>query len=122
MKKKSDPRHLARISTVKGLFAANFAGGKFRKTPFLNRTLSKQKKIDKLISLNAPTWPIEQIAPMDLAILRLAIYELLFNPKKEPFKVIVDEAVEIAKEYGSSSSPSFINGVLGSIIKSQGRK
>ena len=77
----------------------------------------KKKAIEKLIVQNAPAWPISQIAPIDLATLRLAVWELLFNTKKEPYKVVVDEAVEIAKEYGSQSSPKFVNGVLGSIIK-----
>ena len=54
---------------------------------------------------------------MDLAILRLSIWELAFKEKKEPYKVIVDEAVEIAKEYGTETSGGFINGVLGAIIK-----
>lgn len=72
-----------------------------------------------LISKNAPVWPIAQIAPIDLATLRLSIWELLYKKNKEPYKVVVDEAIEIAKEYGSESSPKFINGVLGSIIKSK---
>lgn len=72
-----------------------------------------------MITKSAPAWPIEQISPIDLAILRLSIYELVFSEKKEPYKVVVDEAVEIAKEYGNESSGAFVNGVLGSIIKSE---
>ena len=82
------------------------------------QVLAHLKKIDKLITVNAPAWPINQIAPLDLATLRLAIWELLFTKKKEPYKVIIDEAVEIAKEYSGETSASFINGVLGTIIKS----
>lgn len=87
-----------------------------------NQILSKQKEIDKLIAQNAPAWPIDQISPVDLATLRLAIWELLFKKEKEPYKVVVDEAVEIAKEFGSRSSPSFVNGVLGSIITASKQK
>lgn len=84
-----------------------------------SQVLGNKSKIDRLIQKNAPAWPIKQIAPVDIAILRLAIWELIFKERKEPYKVIVDEAVEIAKEYGSESSAGFINGVLGSVIKAQ---
>lgn len=72
-------------------------------------------KIDKLISLAAPDYPLTKISKIDLAILRLAVSELL--QKKQPFKVIIDEAVELAKEYGGESSFSFVNGTLGTILK-----
>lgn len=72
-------------------------------------------KIDKLIEEAAPSWPVLKINKVDLAVLRLAIYEL-FLSKKAPTKVVVDEAVELAKEYGSESSGSFVNGVLGTLI------
>lgn len=80
---------------------------------------TKQSRIDKLISKNATAWPIEQIGQVDLATLRLSIWELLYKKDKEPYKAIVDEAVEIAKEYGTDASATFINGVLGSVIKSK---
>ncbi|TSC63760.1 MAG: N utilization substance protein B [Microgenomates group bacterium Gr01-1014_93] len=76
--------------------------------------LRKQKEIDEKISKAAPQWQIEKINKIDLAILRLAVFELLL--KKEPIKVIIDEAVELAKEYGSENSSSFVNGVLGKLI------
>lgn len=72
--------------------------------------------IDKEITSSAPEWPLERINKIDLAILRLAVYELLIQ-KKEPPKVIIDEAVELAKEFGSENSAAFINGVLGNILK-----
>ncbi|MBI2599177.1 transcription antitermination factor NusB [Candidatus Curtissbacteria bacterium] len=122
MKKRSDPRHLARVKAVKALFANSFSEGKSTSTDLSQKVLANQTKIDKLIAQNAPAWPLSQIAPIDLAILRLAVYELQFSTKKEPYKVIIDEAVEIAKQYGTNSSPSFINGVLGSIIKKEGTK
>ncbi len=73
--------------------------------------------IDARIHAAAPEWPIDKIAKIDLAILRLAVYELTVE-KKEPPKVIIDEAIELAKEYGNDASSKFVNGVLGTILKS----
>ncbi len=74
--------------------------------------------IDEAIKKFAPEWPIEQISIVDRNILRLGIYELNYADKKEvPPKVAMNEAVEIAKGYGSVNSPRFVNGVLGSIYK-----
>ena len=127
MKAKSDPRHTERVRIMQALFQESFAKATISKRPGLKvgqesvsseaQITKKQKAIDKLIAKSAPAWPIEQIAGIDLAILRLAVWELLFKTKKEPYKPIVDEAVEIAKEYGTEQSASFVNGVLGSIIK-----
>ena len=75
-----------------------------------------QEGIDNLIEGSAPQFPIKKIAKIDVAILRLAIYEL-YVAKNVPFKVVIDEAVELAKEFGSENSSSFINGVLGTIHK-----
>ena len=120
MKRKTDPRHKIRTQIFQRLFEWSFRSDKkIVKDSTTTKILSKREKIDKLISEHAPAWPLEQIAPADLAILRLAIWELLFKKKEEPYKVVIDEAVEIAKEYGSESSPSFVNGVLGSVIKSR---
>ncbi|OGD88683.1 transcription antitermination factor NusB [Candidatus Curtissbacteria bacterium RIFCSPLOWO2_02_41_11] len=120
MKRKSDPRHKMRVQTVKALFEKNFRSNlKIAKTSMVAKIITKQKAIDKLITQHAPTWPLNQIAPIDLATLRLAIFELLFKKNKEPYKVVIDEAVEIAKQYGSEASGSFVNGVLGSIVKSK---
>lgn len=119
MKRVNDPRHQNRVSTVKNLFSLSFANSENEPTDLSSKVMKNIEKIDKLIKKNAPVWPIEQISPVDLAVLRLAIFELIFQKKKEPYKVIVDEAVEIAKEFGSDSSSAFINGVLGSVIKSQ---
>jgi N utilization substance protein B len=79
--------------------------------------LKKKVKIDNLITEAAPAWPIDKLNKIDLAILRLAVYELEYE--KTPPKVVIDEAVELAKEYGSESSSSFINGVLGTIYKEE---
>lgn len=74
------------------------------------------KNIDSAIETAAPEWPITKIARVDLAILRLAVYELAIT-KKEPPKVVIDEAIELAKRYGNEHSASFINGALGTIYK-----
>ena len=73
-----------------------------------------KEKLDAQINRYAPAWPIEQIAFIDRNILRLAIYEILIN-NKIPVKVAINEAVELAKNFGGDSSSKFINGVLGAI-------
>jgi len=118
MKKKADPRHKLRIKTVKKLFEQSFGKDiNIDKGTEAEKISERQKEIDALIQKFAPSWPVEQISPMDLAILRLSIWALKFKEKKEPYKVVVDEAIEIAKEYGTETSGGFINGVLGAIIK-----
>lgn len=74
------------------------------------------KTIDKLIQKAAPDRPLNQINKIDLAILRLSIFELIIEMETPP-KVVVDEAIELGKEFGSDSSPAFINGALGQLIK-----
>ena len=71
-------------------------------------------KIDENIRRFAPAWPIAQIPVIDRNILRLAIFEILLD-NKVPVKVAINEAVELAKLFGSDSSPKFVNGVLGSV-------
>lgn len=73
-------------------------------------------KLDASITAAAPQWPMDKIAKIDLAILRLAAYELLID-KSQPPKVIVDEAIELAKEFGNEHSAKFVNGALGAILK-----
>lgn len=113
MKTPLDPRHKKRQKLVQGLFKVDFhkqSAGKFAKT-----ILSQKDLIDGYIQKAAPDFPINKINKVDLAILRLAVFELLVE-KKEPPKVIIDEAIELAKEYGGETSPAFINGALGNII------
>ena len=76
--------------------------------------IQNRETIDQHIRRFAPAWPIEQIPVIDRNILRLAIFELLFD-NKVPVKVAINEAVELAKRFGSDSSPKFVNGVLGSV-------
>ncbi len=71
--------------------------------------------LDSIVGELAPEWPIEQIAAVDRNVLRVAIYELLFEPDIPP-KVAINEAVELAKMFGGESSPRFVNGVLGSLV------
>ncbi|MDP2585387.1 MAG: transcription antitermination factor NusB [Candidatus Levybacteria bacterium] len=118
MKTALDPRHKKRQKIVESLFKIDF-----HKQIVNNATkaiLHKKDFIDKKIEKAAPEFSIDKINKVDLAILRLAVYELLVE-KTQPTKVIIDEAIELAKEYGGDSSPSFVNGALGNItsIKSE---
>jgi N utilization substance protein B len=81
--------------------------------------LQNKSELDALIKKFAPAFPPEQMSTIDRNILRLASFEILFNDKT-PFKVAINEAVELAKEFGSDSSPRLINGVLGSITTERG--
>ncbi len=75
-------------------------------------------EIDKIIQKTAPEWPLDQINLIDRNVLRLGLSELLFGPKDEvPPKVAINEAVELAKTFGSESSSKFVNGVLGTIYR-----
>jgi len=76
--------------------------------------IQNKQKIDLNIKNFAPAWPIEQIPLVDRNILRLAIFEILLN-NKVPVKVAINEAVELAKTFGSDNSSRFVNGVLGSV-------
>jgi N utilization substance protein B len=72
-------------------------------------------ELNSLIATLAPDWPISQMAIVDRNILRLAIYEMLVH-KRSPVKVVINEAVELAKLFGSDSSRRFVNGVLGTLV------
>ncbi len=74
------------------------------------------KEIDKLISKFAPEFSIKEISIIDRNILRIGITELVFIKDKIPYKVAINEAIELAKEFGSDSSSGFINGVLGAVF------
>lgn len=82
--------------------------------------LEKLSEIDTRIARAAPEWPLTKISKVDLAILRLAVWELIYA-QKEPPKVIIDEAVELAKSYGNEGSSKFVNGALGSILLGKGK-
>jgi transcription antitermination protein NusB len=76
-----------------------------------------RQKLDDLIRPIAPEWPLDQIARIDLAILELALYELTEMSDVVPPKVVINEAVELAKAFGSDNSSRFINGVLGTAFR-----
>jgi N utilization substance protein B len=80
----------------------------------VNGTIKHRTEIDRNIQKHAPAWPVNQIALIDRNILRLAIFEILFD-NKVPVKVAVNEAVELAKTFGSEKSSKFVNGVLGAV-------
>ncbi|MES2749722.1 MAG: transcription antitermination factor NusB [Patescibacteria group bacterium] len=93
--------------------------------PFMERLLdgilSKQPELDLVIEKAAPEWPIDRISPVDRNILRLGLFELLFADRKEvPAKVAINEAIELAKQFGGDNSSRFVNGVLGAVYKEIG--
>jgi len=115
MKRSDDPRHLRRQVIVKNLYAQEL-NPSTTPLPTTAKILPHLKAIDQLIITCAPEWPLSQINRVDLSILRLAVYELKFKTSIPP-KVVIDEAVELAKTYGSESSPGFVNGALGAVLK-----
>lgn len=139
MKRLTDPRHLSRILVLQELFREDF--GKVNSfitedvsvddlvqineiseynndlyQNILNGVPQEIEQIDETIKKYAPQWSIDQMKLVDLQILRIAIYEG-FLAKITPPKVAIDEAIEIAKEFGGESSGKFVNGVLGAIYE-----
>ncbi len=126
-------RHLSRIIAMQSIFEFCFrkdadiaeikernineysdkADGEFIKK-IVDGVLDHCKEIDNIISDAAPEWPLEQISLIDKSVLRIAIYELKYQ-KDVPPKVAINEAVELAKQFGGDSSSKFINGVLGTV-------
>lgn len=93
--------------------------------PFMERlldgVLQKQGELDMVIEKAAPEWPLDRISPVDRNILRLGLYELLFADRGEvPAKVAINEAIELAKQFGGDNSSRFVNGVLGAVYKEIG--
>lgn len=91
--------------------------GQFKST-MTGQIVKKVDEVDRLIQKFAPAWKISQLPSVDKAILRLAIFELVFQ-KQQPYKVIIDEAVELGKEFGGTATAAFVNGVLGSLVKKE---
>jgi len=114
MKTAKDPRHQIRREVVKYLFAESFSH-QLELNDYAKKVLAKKDQIDAIIQKAAPAWPVDKLNKIDFAILRLAVFEM--QETEIPPKVVIDEAVELAKEYGGESSPSFVNGVLGTIFK-----
>jgi N utilization substance protein B len=113
MKTAQDPRHKRRQRIVQELFSVTFHTQPI--SADAKKIAEQQQSLDEKIQKAAPDFPIEKINKIDLAILRLATYELAVE-QKEPKNVIIDEAVELAKEFGNDTSPAFVNGVLGHIV------
>lgn len=132
-------RHLARTIAIQSLYEWDFYKHQADLPAITNRNMkefgpgidepefvwklvkevvSHLPELDAAIIKYAPQWPIDQIAPLDRNVLRLGLYELLFsNPKEVPPKVAINEAIEIAKNYGGQNSARFVNGVLGSVFR-----
>ncbi len=127
-------RHIARIAVMQTIFAYEFRGGepmdilkynledyRAKLTDFsfaenlLKGTLLKKKELVKVIQEEAPEWPVDKIAPVDRAILELGAFEILHSQDVPPI-VAINEAVEIAKSFGDTNSPKFVNGVLSTIM------
>lgn len=114
MKTANDPRHQKRITQMQQLFSYSF-----RVTDPQDEIAAitpNLTSIDAHIEKAAPEWPLPKIAKIDLAILRLAVWELVYD-KQNPSKVVIDEAVELAKSFGNEHSAKFVNGVLGTILQ-----
>ena len=95
------------------------SGGKYAEAQTLTSHLvhgvqDHQDRLDDLIRNYAPEWPLDQLAVIDRNILRIAIYELVID-STAPMKVVINEAVELAKTFGAENTPRFINGVLGTL-------
>jgi len=133
-------RHLSRSIAMQSLYEWDFSGKKPEKLEeiveknikefgpglesktfvwqIINGVISKLSDIDKIIEKAAPEWPIDQITIIDRNVLRIGLYELLYEDKKEvPPKVAINEAIELAKTFGGESSGKFINGVLGTVYR-----
>jgi len=101
-------------------FAPNKADAPYM-VGLLDGIIGKQSELDQIITKAAPEWPIDRISPVDRNILRLGLYELLFADRKEvPAKVAINEAIELAKQFGGENSSRFVNGVLGAVYKEIG--
>lgn len=117
-----DARHEKRIQIIQNLFAKSFSVAEDKAelpneqyADITSDIFHNKEKIDEIISTHAPKYPLEKIARIDLCILRLAVYELVID-KKEPLKVVINEAVELAKEMGNDRSFAFVNAVLGAVV------
>ena len=130
----SDPRRKARIAALQSLFAADITGdgGKVSLDWLASEDMlgtetldfaqvlvggvtDSRLRLDSIIQRYAPAWPVDQLPCVDRNILRIAMFEMFYTPKV-PRKTAINEAVELAKGFGSESSTRFINGVLGSVM------
>lgn len=126
MKTAYDPRHLSRIKAFEYLYSYYFNKEKIEqavKTPqkqlsidIISGVIQNKDQIDAILNKTAPQWTVENMKLVDLTILRIGVLEG-FIIKSIPPNVSIDESIELAKRYGDENSPSFVNGVLGAMIK-----
>jgi len=122
MKTKTDPRHQKRVRMFKALYAKKYSQTEPALLDNKDRLLfedilKNQAQINKQIDSFSIKFGVTKMAKIDLSILQLGVYELLIT-KKVPKKVVIDECIEIAKEYGGTKSPNLINGILGKLVDS----
>ena len=84
--------------------------------------IGARDRIDSAIRTASPNWKLDRMAAVDRAIIRIGVYEMLIMKPALPLHIAIDEAVEIAKKYGGTETPSFVNGVLDQIARDQGLK
>lgn len=127
-------RHRARIAALQALYEVDCTGhhtntvierrleeaelpesGELFARELVQGVTTHQEQLDILIARYAPDWPVDQIAVIDRNVLRISIFEILMCDDT-PTKVSINEAVELAKKFGSDSSSRFVNGVLGSLV------
>jgi N utilization substance protein B len=113
------------VSSTTLEFALSHVLGSARAKEFARRlalgVISHQEKIDRVIAQSSEHWRLGRMAKVDLIILRVATYELLFCPDI-PLNVTIDEALEVGKRYGTEDSPPFINGILDEVAHTAGLK
>ncbi len=114
-----DPRHEHRIKVIQNLYAYSFKNISnnlpYPEDKETQEIVKQIKKLDKVIKNYASKFPLEKITKTDLAILRWAVYEL--SKKKIPHKVVINEAVELAKDLSAERSFAFVNAVLGKALQ-----
>ena len=133
--KSTDPRRKSRVLALQSLFAADIRGKTAEPSleclaeedplpiqveefalRLLHGVASAHGALDDIIQRYAPAWPVGQLSPVDRNILRISLFELLHSPETPP-KTAINEAIELAKMFGSESSGRFVNGVLGSVME-----
>ncbi len=132
-------RHLARSIALQALYEWDFFEGRGDYKDITERSIKEfgkglkgsdfvyslvkgvidnKEELNNIISAAAPEWPLEKITTIDRNVLRMGLYELIYGDKNEvPPKVAINEAIELAKQFGGSSSGKFANGVLGSVYR-----
>jgi N utilization substance protein B len=105
-----------RLADLERAEMGDFAQGERFLRWLVSGVIHNRAALDELIQKYAPEWPVDQLAGVDRNILRLALFELGCRQADTPPKVVINEAVELAKSFGGDSSPRFVNGVLGSAL------